>query len=590
MEVDDIQRSDDAEDPVMSEIPVYLNHLQDPPHLCGEIYVLLNTLRQQSRPYGDQGRLTSVELDDENSRLRLTYSINTRAETYDSSSNHPLKTHSLVAKPMARDSSGGSHCIGIAHDGVLTLVPVSAMCTNRPSLEHVDSEAASRKTSSSPSKAEDGGESKPLTGKALHYQQLVKSIKVPRATWKELDHYDHDSVEAADLLHEHILVSGGAKMSEDMKKVRDLKLRDLEFVPSDPQDFLTALTSGKARSEETSVSTTQAHAELSRLDFGRQIEAIMRRTQVSKFSDLMAALPANTRARFSQSEVLAHLDHCCLFVQGNWVVLSHLSGLRPQLWDTRDALLILLHAEREVTVQLLSGISSLPKEDIEDVLRGVCSLDLLTNTWKLKLRDDKEFAQSHPEIVQRHSAIANSIIQRLKAKKERGSAQAGSAASSGGTSQPSRSFTAEETQAMMEIARAKLVDQGALSTDEVRQTLQAQTRDHYVSESCALEILRLVEAIPVRDRWAIASRGSEDVLRLQLIAMYKDRDALTKPEILAAFNKVLGRACDLTDHDLRKLIKEFARNERGYWVFNGEPIAERRIKTVKDEVDDIVMS
>ncbi len=576
-----VESNGSEDDPVVSEIQVFLNHLQDPPHLCGEIHLMLNTLRHRSRPHGDQGQLSSVSFDEENNRIRVTYALNTRSDTYDSTSSNPLREHSLIAKPLPRDTANGSYCIGFQHENVMTLVPVTSVSTMHPSLEHVDAEAASRKTAASASKPEDGAESKPLTGKALHYQQLVKSVRIPRANWRELDYYDFDSVEASDLLHEHILVNGGARMSEERKKVHELKLRDLEFVSSEQYEYLTALTSGRVRSEESS--HTQAHAsELSRLDFGRQIEAIMRRSQVVRFSDIMTSLPANTRARFSQADVLNHLDHCALLVQGNWVVLSHLSGLRPQLWDTRDALLILLHAERDVTVQLLSGIANLGKDDIEELLRSVCSLDILTNTWKLKQREDKEFATAHPEIVQRHSAIANSLIQRLKAKKERGVSSA--------SPQKGKSFSAEETQAMMEVARGKLADQGALCTDEVRQILQASTRDHFVSESCALEILRLVEAIPVRDRWALASKGSEDVLRLTLISMYKDRDALTKPEIVTAFNKALGRQCDLTDHDLRKLIKEFAKNEKGYWVFNGEMIAERRIKSVKDEVDDIVMT
>ena len=575
----------DAEDPVVSEVPVFLNRLHDPPDMCGEIFVMLDTLRPLSRPYGDQGQLTSVELDDESSRLKINYLLNTRTDTYDATASHPLRKHSLVGKPMPKDDLAGTYCVGIMSGGVMTLVPVTSICTMRPSFDHVDEEAAGRKMAS-----EGSGESKPLTGKALHYQQLVKSVKTNKAQWRDLDHYDFDSVEAADLLHEHILVSSMDRSMGDRQKLHELKTRELEFASGAQGDYLTALTSGrgKASSVESSAPTVQGqehHSELSRLDFGRQVEAIMKRSQVLRFGDLMAALPANTRARYSAADVMSQLDHCAILIQGNWVVLSHLSGLRPQLWDTRDALLILLHAEREVTVQLLSGIGNLGKEDIEDLLRTVCILDLLTNTWKLKVREDKEFSLNNPEVVQKHSAIANSIIQRLKAKKERSSSSSVSP-----TKTTTASLTAEETQAMMEITRSKLVDSGAVSTDEIRQAIQAQTRDHFVSESCALEILRLVEAVPVRDRWAANCRGKDDVLRYELISMYKDRDALTKPEIVSAFNRVLGRACDLTDHDLRKLIKEFARNEKGYWVFNGEPIAERRVKGVKDEVDDIIMS
>ena len=138
--------------------------------------------------------------------------------------------------------------------------------------------------------------------------------------------------------------------------------------------------------------------------------------------------------------------------------------------------------------------------------------------------------------------------------------------------------------ALGDKVRAKLIDSGAQTTEEIRQFLQAKTRDHFISEPTALEVLRLVEAIPIRERWAVQSRGGEiDEMRLILIGLYRERDALTKGEILSAFNAQLGRACELSDHDLRKMIKEFASNDKGYWVFNGAFIADRRI--VKKEED-----
>jgi hypothetical protein len=252
------------------------------------------------------------------------------------------------------------------------------------------------------------------------------------------------------------------------------------------------------------------------------------------------------------------------------------------MWDTRDAMLVLLHSGREVNFQTLSGISGLPKEDLEEIVRHVCALDVITNSYRLKVKRDQEFVTEHPDIVKKHEAAVQSMIARLKAKKAQAARPVDSAESTAST------FTKDEIEAMSETAKSKLMDSGALTTDEIRQALQASTRDHFVSEAAALEILRVLQAIPVRERWALPSRGGSgdiDTLRLALIGMYRDRDALTKSEILHAFNEALGTTCDLSDHDLRKLIKEFASNDRGYWVFNGTMIAERRPVKREDDQD-----
>lgn len=460
--------------------------------------------------------------------------------------------------------------MGVMSEGMLTLVPVAHVVHVRPCFEHIDEEAASRKSlvSAQGVKSEESA-SKPLTGKSLHYQQLVGSIRSSKSSFRHLDYYEYDSVEASDLVNKHIVVSS-------LQNLRDVKTRQLDFSTGTQDQYLTRLSTW-AEKEGTEMSTMSSQhsnmADLGRVDFSRQVELIMKRVNLIKFSDLVQSLPPNTRARYSESDILAQLDQCAICIQGVWVVLSHASCFRPQVWDTRDALLILLHAGRDVTVQLLSGINNLGKDEIEEIVKSLCSLDLLSNTWKLKLKADAEFTASHPEILKRHESVAASIISRLRMKKDLKSSEDTSVSAHVGGG----SFTKEEVSALAEVVKEKLVQEGSLTTEEVKQALQAKTRDHFVSEAAALEVLRVVHAIPIRERWAVPSRGMSpaiDELRLLLISMFKERDAFTKAEIVSRFPA--GGECDLTDHDLRKLIKEFAHNDKGYWVFRGEMIAERR--------------
>ena len=578
------------DDPVETEIPVYLNHIQDPPHICGEIHVLLHSLRPSGRPYGDQGQLNSVEYEEETESLRINYSLNPRSETYDSGAPFTLRGHSLISRPVPRDVSSSSYCMGVLKDGILTLVPVKAMSNVRPSFDHVDTEAAQRRSAAtlvpqnSGEESQSADPSKPLTGKALHYQQLVRSLKSTStstaSSWRRLDCYDYDSVEAADIFHEHILTD--MKASQPWK---ELKLRNLEFFPTTKDhQYLLKLASGSwgvsaTESSEDSTSQDPGFASLNRLDFSRQIESVMKRMQIASFTEILSVLPANTRAKYSESDVLGQLENCAFCVQGNWVVLSHLSSHKPQLWDTRDAALLLLRAGREVTIQALASFNNSSKQDSEEILRNLCNLDIQTNGWKFKLKPDEQFMAENSELMKRQESVSNAILGRLKVKKEQ--VKTGE---SGAVSR--QQISEDELEVMGKKLFEKLSDSGSMKITDIVHFIQSVSSGHYITEPIALEILRRINAIILRDRWAVGGGRPGDLpdastLRDVVMQMYRVRDSLSKPEILAEFENIVRRKCDLSDHDVRRVIKEFAINERGYWVFNGEPIAERRGANVK---------
>ena len=593
----------DMEDPVVAEIPVYLNHLQDPPYICGEIHVLLHSLRPKDRPYGDQGQLSSVEFEEDTESLKINYNLNTRSHTYDSAAQYSLRSHSLISRPVPRDISSSSYCMGVLKDGVLTLVPVKSVSNVRPSFEHVDSEAAQRRSAATLVPQNTGDEpsssdgSKPLTGKALHYQQLLKSLKtVPASStgcWRRLDCYDFDSVEAADLFHEHILTC-----PDSTQPWKQLKLRNLDFYPttSDHQ-YLLKLASGSWGTtsshdnitSEDGLHPSSDHATtasfstvLNRLDFTRQIESIIQRMQIASFGDILAVLPANTRAKYSETDVLNQLESCALLVQGNWIVLSYLSPHKPYLWDTRDAALLLLRAGREVTYQALASFNSSTKEDSEEILRSICNLDIQTNGWKLKLKPDEKFLSEYSELVKRQDAVANSILNRLKVKKEQVKTASGEEGVSGRRHQV---LSEQELDVLGKKLSEKMIDSGgSMKLGEIVHFIQSISSGHYITEPVALEVLRRINAIILRDRWAVGSGRPNDLpdaacLRDIVMQMYRTRDALSKPEIIAEFEKIFKKNCQLSDHDIRRVIKEFAINERGLWVFNGDMIAERRPAT-----------
>jgi hypothetical protein len=241
-------------------------------------------------------------------------------------------------------------------------------------------------------------------------------------------------------------------------------------------------------------------------------------------------------------------------------------------------------------VQALATFNNSSREESEEILRNICLVDIQTNSWKLRLRPDENFIANHPDVIKRQESVSNSILSRLKIKKEQ--------KLSTPDASTDRAITSEELQVLGAKLRDHMSDKGSLKIAEIVHYVQSLSSGHYITESVALEILRLMEAIMVRDRWALSANwlknSDQESLRLRaiVIELFRDKDAITKSDLLASFTRAEKRQCELSDHDIRRVIKEFAINERGYWVFNGEMIAERRKKDgnglfkTEDLVDD----
>ena len=518
MDVDTCHGSGFENDPVLSEVPVYLNRLQEPPFVCGDVYALLNSLRPSDRPYGDQGQLSTVELEDTRHRVRMTYTINNSSTDYDVNSEYSIESHALIGTP--RDSTSAAYCMGVSSAVGLTLIPISAVCTVRPCFYHVDADVTVRKTGAAePEEAS-------LAGKALHYQQLARMLKSGSA-WRLLDFYDSDSVEASDLFD---IIAAGSNSSRIVK---------FDNLPS-TRDYLCLLSSS------TGASVSSSSLELSRLDISRQVEAIMKRSPVIRFGDLLALLPPNSRARYSDAEVLQRLESCAILVTGGlWILQSHLSSHRSALWDTRDALLLLLHANRDITVPILANIANLVKEDIEEILLPICQIDILTNTWRIKKPIDLEFATKFPDCVKRQDLVVTALVARLKARRGRPATD-----------------SVGSTDKMVQI----LTDNGALTVAELKTLLQAQSKEHFISDAIILQTLQAVGAVAVRERWTLPARTGNsqlDALRMNVLQMFHSADTVTKEQVLAATD------CKFSDHEIRRTIKEFANNVGGIWQFRG---------------------
>lgn len=161
----------------------------------------------------------------------------------------------------------------------------------------------------------------------------------------------------------------------------------------------------------------------------------------------------------------------------------------------------------------------------------------------------------NPELVIRQSAAFDRLLQELRNEKE---------------GKPSASMTTSDVGIV--AARDVLKSNGVTDVEELRKAIQARTPEKLIPLDSVPALLSSAGAVQVRpDWWVLESLGNLqlDTYRGALIQIYRTRDSVTKVEILAEFDRLTGRPCDLTDHELRKTLKEFARLDRGRWNFRG---------------------
>ncbi|KAF4714275.1 hypothetical protein FOZ63_003222, partial [Perkinsus olseni] len=122
------------------------------------------------------------------------------------------------------------------------------------------------------------------------------------------------------------------------------------------------------------------------------------------------------------------------------------------------------------------------------------------------------------------------------------------------------------------------IGKAVASVTEIRKLLQTLYPQDIVTDANAVEAMKQAGGMKIRDKWILTSTGHKeiDTYRSVLLAIYRMKDSATKKEITDEFERVSGKKCTLTDHAIRRLIKEFADLKSGRWVFRGETLEELR--------------
>eukprot|EP01053_Blabericola_migrator_P009749 Blabericola_migrator_1__9748@NODE_533_length_7781_cov_67_029168_g406_i0_p2_GENE_NODE_533_length_7781_cov_67_029168_g406_i0NODE_533_length_7781_cov_67_029168_g406_i0_p2_ORF_typecomplete_len688_score149_42Sin_N/PF04801_13/9_7e37AAA_25/PF13481_6/1e04AAA_25/PF13481_6/0_0094EFhand_13/PF17958_1/8_1EFhand_13/PF17958_1/6_4_NODE_533_length_7781_cov_67_029168_g406_i0292092 len=145
------------DDPIVREIPVYLNRLDNQE---ADFYVLQYPLRPVYRPYGDHGQLRLIQRRPESKRLKFTYALNVEGAQFDEGAKAQI--NSLLAlkadnklspkdeeeldalslhrldSTYAKNEGQCEYAMGFMADDAFFLTPVSRVLQFRPDFGYID--------------------------------------------------------------------------------------------------------------------------------------------------------------------------------------------------------------------------------------------------------------------------------------------------------------------------------------------------------------------------------------------------------------------------------------------------------------------
>jgi hypothetical protein len=137
----------------------------------------------------------------------------------------------------------------------------------------------------------------------------------------------------------------------------------------------------------------------------------------------------------------------------------------------------------------------------------------------------------------------------------------------------SRNQGADSADSSNEAINRAVVDcfnRGVISLEELKKVIQSKTPDKLVSPEYVADFIRnKVGAWELRPNCFILFREADklDHMRRALASFFSHRESATKVELLDELRKTMNFS-SVSDHDLRRIIREFASLKRGMWVFH----------------------
>jgi RPC5 protein len=367
-----------------------------------------------------------------------------------------------------------------------------------------------------------------LTAKQIHLFSLERSYQNSKDHGSACDFYDDESSETQNVFLEHIL-----------SKNELLPLR------SDFSGYVGLLG-------ELYLSGANGSSEFAKFNLSKQLDLILKKLVCCTFEDIFSCVAPNIKQNTQMSEIVTALEEFAYLVQGYWILKSHHSAHRVGLWPIRDVLLISLRGSKELRTSALAALAGgVAESEAEEVLRPLCIVDQIRGTWKFKYPENSAYISRNPEIFKRQSDALDELMRGVR---NRIKSDAGIVA---------------DMDSKLHQVLYEFLKQGVKSFEEIRKIIQAQSNLEIVEGNYVQHLINQVGAKQIRAGWfcLIAQGSSYDEHRQVIYDLFRARDYITKQDALDCFSNELQKPLSITDHELRRLLKEFAILKKSQWCF-----------------------
>jgi DNA-directed RNA polymerase-3 subunit RPC5 len=313
------------------------------------------------------------------------------------------------------------YVIGVVNNGELHLTPLSDVVQLRPCYGYLDNAESKAARGASASAGGAGGESshdegdddaRPVTVRfAPHESEDALARRMA-----SYEHFKRQVDEEAWVNVRHCAIDSYESHIGRLHLMAEKKQESTEFYVT-PAKFLSRLIpcpEAEVSAVASLPSNVLSLAALKAMPRDERIRSLMRSVRAIRFSELLSVLKSLGEQQLASStefvqDVLRHVQHCAVLVQGCWVVKSEMLYAKDSVSDqtgassnvlrnARDYILYRFHLEtrpddRVVVTRrdVADNVGPLSTEDEREILDKIARRSAVKRGWEFRFERDQDF-------------------------------------------------------------------------------------------------------------------------------------------------------------------------------------------------------
>lgn len=420
--------NEDEDDPVVSELPVYLSHT-----LSDQLFIYQYPTKPVSVPC-EKEKIIKCCIKPQHQEVSIETALDIQSTNYDPSHGEQIAVNvdgkgskpqmdKFFQSPMMDKKTlyssrvladVGSIAVATIRDEKFILSPVKGVISMYPGFPYLDitdkraKEEAKEQGDVDVSGGEEEDEAKQITVKFARQE----SERVKRAREKSFNYLSKKSAEEP-WYHTEFFTSETRSAEVERAKFISVPLEDqISSLSLTPDQYMNDLIP----SQEDLSWTTPAlpchlisMTALRSLPLSEMVQTVLKEVKVITFGQLCGLLAGTG----DTVKLLRSVQQCAVLVQGNWVVRSDIvypkdtvseqNGVPAELMiRARDYILCLLSEGKTVDRKLISSTVRLPADELKHILCQFAKYKRNVG-WVLCLPTDKDFIEKYPDVVERQN-------------------------------------------------------------------------------------------------------------------------------------------------------------------------------------------